>query len=971
MPRKRKGERRKKKKENIMRRLVLFVPAVVAVIILAAVLTSSSPSKKMWITVHDPCGDDYGPGTYTYPVDYTFRTENFGKRESFDITKFSTYEDGDQLVLEYRLSQSIADPWGGEQTKKYDISLQAIDAYLDTGISGGYTDLIFDQTIPGNVAKNPNGTLNAVIEAESDWEYAIRAQGWEVSIFTNPTGENGGKKSMGRMEVDKESGIIRIYAPKSLIGTPDSSWKITTFIYGIDYGNARVVNSHASGWNFGGGRDDSCDPNIIDIIVPEGHTQESVLDFTSSPVVLKAVPFGSGEYTSSKGAVSVSPQPTGLDPSEIPPTENLLDEIVRRGVMYFWDWADNETGLIRDTTKYAYDEFPASTASTGFGLTALIIGAHRGWLDNSAVYNRVLTTLRSFHDNTDDNPNDLVVDGENGLFYHFIRMSTGDRWTPSSMGKPGESSELSTIDTALFLAGAITAGEYYKGTEVEEIAREIYESADWRWMLSPENQLYHGWTPERGYLPNKWEYYSEAMILYLLAIGSPTYPIPAECWHAWERPLNYVGTTKTYIMSPPESLFTYQYSHAWIDFREKHDHYANYWQNSVYACQNNRNFVIWVAINGPTDRYLAFDDDIWGLTAGDAPCTKTGYKNYGATLGGYDGTIHPYGMVASLPFVPELSLRGINALLERYGREIWREYGFTSGFNPDVDWYSHEYTGIDVGIQVIMVQNYLDNFVWNLFMNNEYIQRAMTLAGFQSGALENKRAITEEYEREYTVPTETKEATARRAMVAINIDGRLNDWSGAEWYAVPPNNKVMGTIRFDIENVSSEFSAIWDDEHLYLACNVTDTIVVSNIEPDDVHSLYRSDSVEFYLQPDRFISTATGIFKIAVIPFDTSGNPQACRHEDMNPGPISSVAPGIKIGSSRTSSGYIIEVAIPWSYLQINPASGVKMGINHTVHNTYFSNAEPGEYVRTAMLSWVRVSVVWSRPTTWGVLTLE
>ena len=944
--------------------------ACVAALAICALLLLSPPPERVWLEVHDPAGDDYGPGTYTYPVNYAFRYENFGRRETFDIILFRVIENDDDVVFEYTLSQPIVDPWSDERTKPYGISLQAFDVYIDNGSPGGNTETVFDLTLPGNLEKNPHGTLNAVLDGGGGWEYAIRAHGWSVDVFTNPGGLNGGKKKSGRIDVEKESGRVRVVVPKRTVGTPNSNWRIATFSFSVDYGNARVVNAHASEWGFGGGRDDNSDPNIIDLVVPEGGAQEEALNFEkSSPVAIPWIPLSSGRYSASKGAVSVRSEPTGLE--DIPPMENVLDEIVRRGVMYFWEWADNRTGLVRDSTKYASDEFPASTAATGFGLTALIIGAHRGWLDNDAVYQRVLTTLRSFHDNRERDPDDLVVAGENGLFYHFVRMSTGERWEPAKLGKPGESSEISTIDTALLMAGALTAGMYYRGTEVENLAREIYESAHWDWMLDSENMLYHGWTPERGYLPNRWEYYSEAMILYLLAIGSPTHPIPPESWHAWERSLTDMGTTKMYIMSPPESLFTYQYSHAWVDFRNRHDHYADYWQNSIYAIMHNRNFVLWVAMNSPAGRYLAFNDKIWGLTAGDAPCAKTGYRNYGATLGGYDGTIHPYGMVASLPFLPSLSTQGIEALLEGYGREIWREYGFTSGFNPDIDWYSHDYTGIDVGIQVIMVQNYLDNFVWNTFMKNEYIQRAMDLAGFENGALENGRAVTAEYEKEYTIPTEVKEAVAARAQTLPGIDGKLDDWTGASWYWVTASNKVLGSIRSDIETVESRFSAIWDEDYLYLACDVTDTILVSNIEPDDIHSLYRTDSVEFYLQPNRFISTAAGIFKIAAIPFDTEGHPQACRHEDVSPGPISSVAPDVRLASSRTARGYVIEIAIPWRYLGIQPESGVRLGFNHTVQNTYFVDAAPGEYVRTAMLSWVRAPVVWARPTTWGVLTLE
>ena len=391
--------------------------------------------------------------------------------------------------------------------------------------------------------------------------------------------------------------------------------------------------------------------------------------------------------------------------SERPIEEISLEEIERRAVMYFWEQANPENGLIRDRST---EDSPSSIAAVGFGLTALVIGAERGWLDKDKVYDRILTTLRFFKDS---------AEGEHGFFYHFLDMKTGKRYR----WPDGNLSELSSIDTALFLAGALFAGQYFKGTEIEQLARELYERVDWVWMLNDGDTLSMCWTPEDGFCEARWADYSEHMIMYLLAIGSPTHPIPPESWDAWKRPVvNRYGLQ--YIHNPIESLFVYQYSHAWIDFRNKHDKYADYWQNSINAIKAHREFVL-----QHMDEYSTYGPNIWGITASDGP---NGYRNYGASPGNHDGTIAPYGMIASMPFLPELSQKGIETLAEKYGDKIWGKYGFTSAFNVDRNWYSTQWIGIDEGIIALMLENYQSGFVWEIFKQIEAIQQAMEKAGF-------------------------------------------------------------------------------------------------------------------------------------------------------------------------------------------------------------------------------------------------
>jgi len=367
--------------------------------------------------------------------------------------------------------------------------------------------------------------------------------------------------------------------------------------------------------------------------------------------------------------------------------EEFLEKIERDSFRYFEKEINPENGLIKDSSRPGS---PCSVAAVGFGLTALCIGESRGWIEKGEAYFRILRVLRTFKDK---------VPHEKGFFYHFINMRTGERaWN----------SEISSIDTALFLAGALFAGEYFKGTPIESLARELYERVEWPWMLNGKKVFCMGWKPETGFLPYYWDSYSEAMILYALAIGSPTYPIKKDSWLAWARKTdNYKGYEVIYSFFG--SIFTYQYSHAWIDFRNLYDNDVNYFENSINACMANRQFC---ADN--SEKYVTYGQNRWGLTACIGP---EGYKGYGAKPGvAYnDGTVAPYGMAGSIVFAEEESIMGLKHLYENYKNQIYGKYGFKDAFNTDRGWWAEEYLAIDVGITLIMIENYRTELIWNKF----------------------------------------------------------------------------------------------------------------------------------------------------------------------------------------------------------------------------------------------------------------
>jgi hypothetical protein len=295
----------------------------------------------------------------------------------------------------------------------------------------------------------------------------------------------------------------------------------------------------------------------------------------------------------------------------------------------------------------------------------------------------------------------------------MVDMKDGTRW-----GK----TEISSIDTALLLAGIVFAGEYFKDTEIEKLADEIYERVDWPWMLNGGKTLSHGFRPESGFIPYRWSNYNEAMILYILAIGSPTHPVAPDTWRAWSRsPLvNY----KNYQFIGAPALFTHQYSQIWVDFKGKRDNFKNYFENSIHASLANRQ---WCIDNSETS--ATYSAKSWGLTACDGP---DGYKAYGAPYGTNDGTVAPTAAIGSIVFTPNYSMDVIKNLYNNYKDRVWGKYGFVDSYNWQRDWVSDKYIGIDQGPIVLMIENYRTGLIWKYFMQNECIKKASNLCGFKS-----------------------------------------------------------------------------------------------------------------------------------------------------------------------------------------------------------------------------------------------
>jgi len=403
-------------------------------------------------------------------------------------------------------------------------------------------------------------------------------------------------------------------------------------------------------------------------------------------------------------AASPAPNATGPFSQE---DDSLLEEIEKGNFQYFWEQAGPQTGLIKDRSN-AFDKdnrVVASIAATGFGLTALCIGEHRGYVSRRDARDRILLTLRFLW---------KKMPTHRGFYYHFADVNTGERtWD----------SEVSSVDTAMLLCGILTCRRYFEEhSEISLLAYEIFNRVDWTWLSEDTSLLPHGWTPEVGFLPYRWDYYSELMMMYLLGLGSLTHPLPVEAWNAWKR-INFEFDGISYIGSFAP-LFVHQYSQAWFDFRGKRDKYADYFENSVKATEAHRRFCLQLARQFPD-----YSDDLWGITASDS---ERGYVIWGGppSLGPIDGTVVPSASAGSLPFLPQAVMRVLRNIRDHYPK-AWSRYGFVDAFNPLRNWYDADVVGIDVGITMLMAENARTGFVWNTFMKNLEAQRGMDRAGFK------------------------------------------------------------------------------------------------------------------------------------------------------------------------------------------------------------------------------------------------
>jgi hypothetical protein len=419
----------------------------------------------------------------------------------------------------------------------------------------------------------------------------------------------------------------------------------------------------------------------------------------------------------------------------------LLDQLQQAAFGYFLEYVNPDNGLIADTSLPGA---PSSIAATGFGLSAYPVGVERDWMSRGDAATRTLVTLRFFAESPQGREKNAT--GYKGLYYHFLEMRTGQRtWR----------SEISLIDSALLIAGVLTAAAYFNQeneveAEIRSLAAMLYARINWTWALDGKGAFWLGWKPRSGFLPHRWESYSEAIILYVLALASPSHPIGRESYDAFAEKFDWMTVEeKPLLYAGP--LFIHLFSHAWIDFRGIRDEAVaakdtDYFENTCRAIAVQRDY----AISNPGG-FAGYGADMWGLTSCDGPLRPrrlqdgrrqrfSGYAARGAPFGPDDGTIAPWAPLACLPFETEAAISATRHVVSTYPGVI-REGRFLGSFNPSVPgkttegWLNSRSVGLDQGVLVMMIENHRTGLLWNLLRESPVIRRGLKRAGFSGGWL--------------------------------------------------------------------------------------------------------------------------------------------------------------------------------------------------------------------------------------------
>jgi hypothetical protein len=403
--------------------------------------------------------------------------------------------------------------------------------------------------------------------------------------------------------------------------------------------------------------------------------------------------------------------------------DQVLDLVQRSAFGYFWNEANPKNGLIKDRC-YAFGPDQrkiASIAAVGFGLSAICVADRRGWIAKDAAYERVYTTLKFF---------ERSAQKYNGFYFHYYEMDTG---------APVRGSEISSVDTGIFLAGVLTVKQHYKGTEVEVLAKNMLDQVNWGWMMNKENYLSMAWFPGNKFLPHLWRDYNEAIMLYFLGVASTTHPIPPEVWQQIDREKFKYKEIEFVAAAGENSLFEHQYPQVWFDLRGLIDkNGVDYFDNSAVATRLNRQ---WCLDNA--GKFKTFAAGFWGLTACDGPGE---YVVNGAPHGYCEGTVAPTAPIGSIPFAPELAVEQIRKYFTLEDH-IWGKYGFVDAFNLDKNWFSSVYIGIDQGPIVLMIENYRTGAIWDLVGSDPQIQNAYKLMGFRAQEVPTAPVMTQDADK--------------------------------------------------------------------------------------------------------------------------------------------------------------------------------------------------------------------------------
>ncbi|MCX7006931.1 MAG: hypothetical protein NTY53_06735, partial [Kiritimatiellaeota bacterium] len=551
----------------------------------------------------------------------------------------------------------------------------------------------------------------------------------------------------------------------------------------------------------------------------------------------------------------------------------FLNEVERRSFLFFLKETEPTTGLVPDRAGAdgSWRENVASVAATGFGLAALCVGAERGWMPRAEALARAVTTVKFARDR---------LAQEHGFLFHFVNREMGDRvWA----------CEVSPMDTALFLCGALTARQYFKDPALDLVVNAVYARVDWRWMLDGGAR----------YIPM-------GFVSRNVIASNLIYTVPG----ASMATFGFL----TYLQYAP--LFVHQFSHAFVDFRDRHDDYADYWRNSELATRAQRQLCLDLR-----EKFPHYGPDCWGITASDSP---TGYRAWGGPppTPDVDGTVVPSAAGGSLPFAPVECLAVLRNITEKYGARAWKPYGFVDAFNPQTGWYSPDVLGIDVGILLLMAENQRSGLIWRAYMSAPEVQRGLQRARFRrttpqlAAAWPSTTAILPGGRLEHA-PTHDQSRVAR----ARQLPRLEQDW---EWQALSAASACERTGEVS-ENFSARFAFAWDAEALHFHCEVFETAPTNACPPEQ---LAEQDSIELFLAPERggFAAGATNALHLG---FALGGKDAEWFGDRRAKEVIVQTLP----------TGYRVSAVIPWSLLGVTPKAGLVLSCTPVANDC----ARPGD----------------------------
>jgi hypothetical protein len=583
------------------------------------------------------------------------------------------------------------------------------------------------------------------------------------------------------------------------------------------------------------------------------------------------------------------------EPAQEPAVDHdaFLEEVEQSAFRYFAEQHNPYNGLVRDSAANrpgAVTNAPASIAGVGFALTAYPVAVERGWMSRASAQALTVRTLEFFLNDAEQHK---------GFFYHFLNFETGERVNHS---------ELSPIDTALFLAGALFAAEYYDDAKIRDLVRKIYERVDFPWMLNKGKTFALAWSPESGFNRSRWDVFSEGLLLYALAIGSPTHPIPAESWRQIHRP---VGSYRDYRLIQMPPLFTHQYPQIWLDLRGQNDGFADYFENSVNASRANRAFCI-----DQSSKFAGYSPNLWGLSASEGP---SGYRAYGAPPGWsavHDGTIAPTACGSSIVFTPEESIACLENIRTYYSDAMWGPYGFSDAMNVGKNWFSDKVLAIDQGPLLLMIENFRTGMIWKFMDQSAPVKTALEKIGFRKGPLPLPWPAPPEYRAPY-VPE------------GIQIDGFLKDWPASRTISMnSKEHKDSGDFE-GAKAFGAEVRFAWDRDYLYFVAKVTDDDVVAKRSGKHI---WRDDLFEIYVDPeaDGLVWEDPRDFQLGFRPGRDDRELAAWSWFQGGENPLEG---GKAIAKSYTDEkGYIVEGAVRWDLLGITPQADKEIRLSPAVH---------------------------------------